>query len=1216
MAHRNGLTNGHDMNGDGDATIKEMRFSHIPPQIDVTVNEGEAIEQVEVDLETLENDPTELCILLENENVAKSTWSMIALAYAKQKRVDTAIDMLKKALDAFGRGTADERLSILSCLFWMHLLKCRQAPRVKPDSEPDVRTKESYLEAATINLNDASKISPAYGPLFLARGVLLLLRASLAPPAKSGTGAQENQVRLEFLRQAAKCFEDSLRHYGGRNVMAWLGKARVSYSMGKYSDALQSYQKVLGQRPDLIEPDPRIGIGCCFWQLGHREDAKDAWQRSLELNPSSKIANILLGLYFVNQSSQYATTDPHFAPIYKKAIQVYTQKAFKLDPRYPLTCATFGNHFLASKAMGNVETLARRAIELTDVNGIASDGWYILGRKEHYENNIQKAHECYLKADQARGGEERGYLPAKFGAAQIRALMQDFDGAKFRLEKIIQSSKSPEAMVLLGTLYAEDVFAAQSSSSKEDKSAEIKKATALLETVRTSWKDPKRKASPDSNVLLNLARLYEVDHPEKSLQCLQEVEQMELDAIPEEERPDPDDYNPEMLPRLREHLPPELLNNMGCYYYQGEKYHQASELFQAALNACIKSANKDDSLDTDALVTTISYSLGRTYEAQGMLDEAKNIYEGILVRHNEYVDAKIRLAYIALRQNPTEEGPKAMTELYKEESSNLEVRTLNAWFTRKAKKRTMNFNEDHEQRQYTQTLKQFDKHDRYSLTGMGNIYLQIAREMRRDTDADKQKRSKTYERAVEFFDKALQLDPKNAYAAQGIAIAIVEDKKDHATALQIFSKVRETMKDASVFINLGHIFCELKQYSRAIENYEAALTKDNRARDPQILACLGRVWLLKGKQEKDLQAMKSSLDYSLRALDVAPDQIHFKFNVAFVQIQIAQLIYTLPDNARTLKDVQAAASGLDEAIESFTAIAKSPNPPFPRHDIEQRANMGRNTMRRQLDRALQSQREHEAKFATKLQESLAKKEEAARRREEEARKKEEEREEARRKALEERQRLAEENRKIAEELAEDERRREEAEMTTDSETGEKRKREKRKRGAAGGRRRKNKGSGDSDTDSDAGSARRSRARSSAPATSNAEDGESGEEGREKPRRKKRKLQSKAGKASSSKYKSAEFVEDDDEDETEPPELRENERLAEMFGDGEREAEEDEAATNGGAASGGRAKKSAARVVDSDDEDEGGSGAADGEVANGVDTEMPDAPLGADEEEDE
>lgn len=69
--------------------------------------------------------------------------------------------------------------------------------------------------------------------------------------------------------------------------MATLGKARVQYSLGKYADALASYQQVLGQAPDMVDPDPRIGIGCCLWQLGYKDDARNAWERALELVSSS-----------------------------------------------------------------------------------------------------------------------------------------------------------------------------------------------------------------------------------------------------------------------------------------------------------------------------------------------------------------------------------------------------------------------------------------------------------------------------------------------------------------------------------------------------------------------------------------------------------------------------------------------------------------------------------------------------------------------------------------------------------------------------------------------------------------------------------------------------------------------------------------------------------------------------------------------------------------
>ncbi|CAC9894659.1 unnamed protein product [Aureobasidium pullulans] len=1142
---QNGYANGLDGHDD-DASTALARFSHIPAALDVPLSSGDAEEAVEVNLEDLMDDPTELCTLLENENVARGYWMTIALAYAKQQKIDHAIDIVSRGLSSLSRNAKPEdKLSLLS---YSQLAS-------------EARNKDFYIQQATATLNEASRISPTYPPLFLARGVLYLLRASLQP-SKSSSSAQESE-RLDTLRQAAKCFEDSLRVSQGRNMMAIMGKARALYSLGKYPDALHNYQAALERAPHLQDPDPRIGIGCCFWQLGHKDEAHNAWQRALDVNPESKIANILLGLYHLDQSAKFQTTEPEFQQHYKKAMTEYTQTAWKLDNKFPLTCATFGNYFILRKAWPTVERLARQAIEATDVNAIASDGWYLMARKEHTEGNVAKATDYYNRADQARGGDEKGYLPAKFGAAQLKILSKDWAGAKFRLENIVQSSKSAEAMTLLGLLYAEEVYSNQNAGAKEDKSAEMKKAIALLEGI---------------------------ENPERSLQCLQQVEQMEMDDIDEDDRPDIKD-EAELKVALREMVPPQLLNNMAAFHFQAERFSQARDLFQTALNACVKAGAKDSELDTDSLVTSISYNLARTYEAENMLDEANQVYQGLLERHPDYTDARIRLAYIALRENPSE-GAQAVKKLLESEPGNLDIRALYGHYIHKAKKRTMNPAEDQEQRHYKHTLQHHDKHDRYSLTGMGNLFLQVAREMRRDTDQDKEKRTKTYVRAIEFFDKALQLDPRNAYAAQGIAIALIEDKKDYGTAIQVFSKVRETLKDTSVFINMGHAFVEVKQFARAIENYEAALAKD-RTHDPSILACLGRVWLMKGKQEKSLQAIKTALEFSNRALESSPEQLHFKFNVAFVQIQIAQLIYTLPEATRTLVDLEAAANGLDEAIESLMAIARSPNPPFPKNDIEQRASMGRNTMRKQLDRALQSQRDFEQKNASRLEQARQTREAEVKKRQDEKRALEEAEAERRRKIVEERQRMQEQDREITQQKIEEEaerKAREEADYTTDEETGGRKKREKRPKGS----KKKKKGN-----DKASKSKRRS--------TSAASDDEDGE----KPKKKKRRKLERKGKAAEpkGKFKSSEMVGDSDSDDDAVATQNENSALAEKIND-EDDAQK-EARGDGGdesMAEGGdeedtvveRRRKKPARVIDDDDEDEDDTPAATGGDVSMVD----------------
>ena len=147
--------------------------------------------------------------------------------------------------------------------------------------------------------------------------------------------------------------------------------------------------------------------------------------------------------------------------------------------------------------------------------------------------------------------------------------------------------------------------------------------------------------------------------------------------------------------------------------------------------------------------------------------------------------------------------------------------------------------------------------------------------------------------------------------------------------------------------------------------YEAALSK-NRHNDPKILACLGRTWYHRARHERSIAGYRTALDYSKQALVVAPTDLSFQFNVAFVQFQIATMIYSLPEQQRTLAEVDDAANGLNEAIEALEKLAKEELPPFPRADITSRANMGRNTMVKQVERAREKQSAYEGENAAKL----------------------------------------------------------------------------------------------------------------------------------------------------------------------------------------------------------------------------------------------------------
>jgi RNA polymerase-associated protein CTR9 len=187
---------------------------------------------------------------------------------------------------------------------------------------------------------------------------------------------------------------------------------------------------------------------------------------------------------------------------------------------------------------------------------------------------------------------------------------------------------------------------------------------------------------------------------------------------------------------------------------------------------------------------------------------------------SELIVAVARLCYLDALQTSFDPSSKLLKDLLLIDPSNLESRALIGWhLSRQRRTRT---SDDQEQKHFVGTLRHFDKHDTYSLISLANTYLRHARELRPQTEADKEKRKKEYARAVEMFQKALELQPKNAYAAQGVAIAFAEEK-NYVQANMIFNKVKETLKDMSVSINMGHCYADQRDWARAIQNVRSSM---------------------------------------------------------------------------------------------------------------------------------------------------------------------------------------------------------------------------------------------------------------------------------------------------------------------------------------------------------------------------------------------------------
>jgi RNA polymerase-associated protein CTR9 len=200
-----------------------------------------------------------------------------------------------------------------------------------------------------------------------------------------------------------------------------------------------------------------------------------------------------------------------------------------------------------------------------------------------------------------------------------------------------------------------------------------------------------------------------------------------------------------------------------------------------------------------------------------------------------------------------------------------------------------------------------------------------------------------------------------------------------------------------------------------------------------------------------------------------------------------------------LQQLQDVAKGLELAIAALDEIAAHPQCPYPTHDVDQRANMARNTLRKQLERAIASQKEYEEKNKEKLRAAIERRQAELRRREEERQEALEKERERLARIKKEREEIAIRDRELAEQRVEEERAIAAANITTDSETGDKIKRKRKAPKTKGERRPKNRSGKKGNTDS--------------------------EDAEDEPPSKKRRL----AKKESTKYKSAEIVADSDDD---------------------------------------------------------------------------------------
>ena len=886
-----------------------------PTALDIPLKASE--ELVSIDLETdLPDDPNDLRTLLVEENSDKEHWLTIAVAYCNHGMLESGIKLVKIALEIFHE---QDQANLHTFLTWAYLKMAKQ-------NTADPEQREKSLQDAESSLKDAITYNPTWIGNILATLDLYYQRGHY-------------EKALETADLFIKGIEAEERRSGKQlkpNCMFLFLRAKLLYHKKNYKSSLKTFQELLVINP-VIKPDPRIGIGMCFWQLKDYKMAIKAWNRAAQLDPENKNAKILVLLTEFYDALTDSVNDTEFKDSFTKALKNLDTQ-LTADKENPVLLTLLQSYYYFKGEYQKILDLYTAKLESRKTlisTTVLSDATFWCGRAYYALGEYRKAFSMFQES--LRNNEDN--LLAKFGIGQSQIKTNLIEESILTFENMFKTHESiQELNYILGVLYASKCLDKNDLSSKDMISISNKAIQFLERYINIIMAKKNQLVTPRAYLLLS--RLYEIGNNYKqSLDFLSKVVD-ELKFINEGS------------------IPLEIYNNMGCFYFLSGETETATKYFEMA-----KESNTDDST-----AITLDFNIARSQESV-KTEESAEMYSSILSTHPKYLSAHIRelyCKYIASNTHNLEEEDSVMKQLLSEHESNLEVRSFYSWFLKNIKGDDAVATETNKE-----TLVKYDSHDVYALVSLANLYTTIAR----DSHKDAQKSAQSHLKAIQLYQKVLQIDPLNVFAAQGLAVVFAEQRR-MGPALEILRKVRDSIKNEDVHINLANCLLEMNEYAKAIETYDLLVrTFSNLKHKAYVLNLLGRAWYFRGMREKNVEFLKKGFASAKEAITAALDEDKtsekflaiLKYNMVLFVFQICETLRRAAPRDRTKEDLEQAQKDLLSAIDFLREL--SSNTAFTivsAEELDQRVQLGETTMKAALERAVEEQTKHDETEATKL----------------------------------------------------------------------------------------------------------------------------------------------------------------------------------------------------------------------------------------------------------
>ncbi|SCV70711.1 BQ2448_3473 [Microbotryum intermedium] len=1009
LLHQNGTDH---LDGAVDAEPLSDRTLLVPSRLDN--------DDITINLDDLFSSPddqeTQIVIdLFKDERAPVVFWVRLIQEAWRIKRYTLALDMLEQGighLDPKGKCT-------LLCLKANYLIAlARKAPKAvltqprgaplihstdpnhpeskmnDPNAPPN--TKETFWQAAEVCIGRAEgthvtdkTIKDVKGQFSVYSAVLMLARGRLDEASRLFESILAAEpTHLYALMGRVRTTPPAILNTSRSLINPFqTPQARILFARRSFRLALKAYQQVLTLAPNFL-PDPRIGIGLCCWLMGDRKKAKAAWKRSIVVHPdsSSNSATLLLGLAHLNTSKDPTLAGGEEARTeeYARGIELI-QAAFKKDNTSAAALGALANFFLLSGRPGAIK-LAERMIQFADARILASEGYLHLARCLHATGDRAAALSVYQQSSEMFPDQ----LLALLSEAQFLIESNSWPAAVNLYENVLRRNpRCVEALCTIASIHAHLAF---SDTSAIDSQAERKMAKEAYDQVLRLFASGKeaaegvkdhvvnkyiakservRELARDEQMFVEIAKVWDDDvlSGERCLRAYREAQRI----LEEKNENGEDAETGESKREESALLATRLANNIGVLEYHRQDPIAAQESIEAALvkiGERIASSGGKISEQDDAALSVCTYNRGVILEALNDEEVAINeCYNQLLSQHPEYIEAKARLALIALRsisgsqrQKNFELANQYLKEMLTTNSAALEVRALQSYYLYTAGLyRNL--------KDFARATLELDQKDAYALTTRGMVAFHEARENRDPSKEGSKMRQQLFVRSAQYFERALQQHKHCAIAAQGIAILIAENvlgsgietpltaepnsamlamNRNTRDALTILNKVKESVNDASVYVNIGHCHFHREEYERAIESYETASKRYHKDQDATILQYLARAWYHKGVKDQSFNDIHQALEKGRLALSLQPRDLSIKYNIALMQQKGVQVLFDLTPQRRTLEQLHLAIQDANESQALFLELQNDPTDPAPyQKDFpRQRFNYGKGLLGR------------------------------------------------------------------------------------------------------------------------------------------------------------------------------------------------------------------------------------------------------------------------------